>query len=184
MLSIIVHHCFVERSAFYLWVFPVCSLCLSCSAVVILYLMIRIVLSISAGLCLINYGKFSATISFNIAFPIFYSPPPRIPTRCTLDLLSFSPTIMNFLYIFYNLVFIGYILDKLFNTTFQFVNSLFGDYGSHLKVFKPFQFGALLTKAENFNEQCFIVAFWPEHKPNNLAQYIAFRIYITDILKF
>ena len=48
---------------------------------------------------------------------------------------------MNFLYIFYNLVFIGYILDKLFNTTFQLTNSLFGDYGSHLKVFKPFQLG-------------------------------------------
>ena len=104
---------FVERSAFYLWVFPIFSLCLSCSAVLILYLMIGIVLSISAGICLINYGKFSATISFNIAFSIFYSPPPRIPIRCTLDLLSFSPTIMNFLYIFYNLAFIGYILDKL-----------------------------------------------------------------------
>lgn len=136
MLSIIVHHSFVERSSFYLF-----SLCLSCSAVVILYLMIHIVLSTSAGLCLINYGKFSATISFNIAFPISYSPPPRIPIRCTLVLLSFSPTIMNFLYIFYNLVFIGYILDKLFNTTFQLTYSLFGDYGSHLKVFKPFQLG-------------------------------------------
>lgn len=137
----VAHHPFVERSAFYLWVFPIFSLCLSCSAVLILYLMICIVLSVSAGICLINYGKFSATISFNTAFPIFYSPPPRIPIRCTLDLLSFSPTIMNFLYIFYNLVFIGYILDKLFNTTFQLTNSLFGDYGSHPKVFKPFQLG-------------------------------------------
>ena len=119
--------------------------------------MIGIVLSLSAGICLINYGKFSATISFNIAFSIFYSPPPRIPIRCTLDLLSFSPTIMNFLYIFYNLAFIGYILDKLQHhfPTHQFSvwRLQFSPYG-----FQTFSIGTLLTKAESLNEQCFIVA--------------------------